>query len=222
MDQLDRPRVRVASHLVPWHSQEASTCRLRLVLSASSCCLDRRQQVSQRRTADLLHKTRSITHFGKYPDWPLSETAMLVNNTFTVKAAGALYLPMIGQIQAAGLREDELAKLINNRLQAQSGHDEPAVAFIRRMQNPSSQGSGSAERPRNGPDRPTLIVPRGPSRRSAIEREWFRHARRNLARQRSNPWNGNEPRRTRIATQTAAGCDGARNGGAKRCYGGAC
>ncbi len=83
--------------------------------------------------------------------------AMLVNNTFTINSAGALYLPMIGQIPAAGLREDELAKLITDRLQAISGLRERAV--VRRMQHPSSQASGSAERPRNGPDRPTLIVP---------------------------------------------------------------
>ena len=85
--------------------------------------------------------------------------AMLVNNTFTIDSAGALYLPMIGQIPAAGLREDELAKLITDRLQAMSGLRERAVTFVRRMQHPSSQASGSAERPRNGPDRPTLIVP---------------------------------------------------------------
>ena len=74
--------------------------------------------------------------------------AMLVNNTFTIDSAGALYLPMIGQIPAAGPREDELAKLITDRLQAMSGLRERAVTSVRRMQHPSSQASGSAERPR--------------------------------------------------------------------------
>ena len=85
--------------------------------------------------------------------------AMLVNNTFTIDSAGALYLPMIGQIPAAGLREDELAKLITDRLQAMSGLHERAVTTVQRMQHPSSRASGSAERPRNGPDRPSMIVP---------------------------------------------------------------
>ncbi len=85
--------------------------------------------------------------------------AMLVNNTFTINSAGALHLPMIGQTPAAGLREDELAKLITDRLQAMSGLRERAVTSVRRIQHPSSQASGSAERLRNGPDRPTLIVP---------------------------------------------------------------
>ena len=94
--------------------------------------------------------------------------AMLVNDTFTINSAGALYLPLIGQIPAAGLREDELAKLITDRLQAMSGLHERAVTLVRRMQHPSSQASGSAERPRNGPDRPTLIVPglRSPQERN--------------------------------------------------------
>ena len=123
--------------------------------------------------------------------------AMLVNNTFTIDSAGALYLPMIGQIPAAGLREDELAKLITDRLQAMSGLHERAVTTVQRMQHPSSRASGSAERPRNGPDRPTMIVPGAKEPAGAQSSvNGSRTPGRSLSRQRSNLWNGSEPRRT--------------------------
>ena len=40
---------------------------------------------------------------------------------FTIGSDGALDLPMIGHIPAAGLRKSELAQLITDRLQARSG-----------------------------------------------------------------------------------------------------
>ena len=148
----------------------------------------------------------SYTLSGRYLE------AMLVNNTFTIDSAGALYLPMIGVFPAAGLREDELAKRINDRLQAMSGLRERAVTFVRRMQIPSSRTSGSAERPRNGPDRPTLIVP-GANEPAGAQSSVNGSGMPPVAttQQRGANQGG------RIAARPAARSDGARNGGAKGC-----
>ncbi|AEG57998.1 polysaccharide biosynthesis/export family protein [Sinorhizobium meliloti] len=54
--------------------------------------------------------------------------AALPNGTFTIGSAGALELPGIGRVPAAGLHASELAKLIADRLQARSGsHDSPVT-----------------------------------------------------------------------------------------------
>jgi hypothetical protein len=82
--------------------------------------------------------------------------ASLLNNTFTIDSSGELHLPMIGRIQAAGLRTDVLAKLIADRLQAESGVRERAVTTVQRMQPPASAASSPVAPP--GPNRPALIV----------------------------------------------------------------
>ena len=78
--------------------------------------------------------------------------AMLVNNTFTIDLSGALDLPMIGQLPAAGLREDELAKLITDRLQVMSGLHERAVTSVQRM--PQGERTKAAVLQRGPPPAP--------------------------------------------------------------------
>ncbi|HET9536801.1 MAG TPA: polysaccharide biosynthesis/export family protein [Mesorhizobium sp.] len=78
--------------------------------------------------------------------------AMLVNNTFTIDSSGALDLPMIGQLPAAGLREDELAKLITDRLQVMSGLHERAVTSVQRM--PQGERTKAAVLQRGPPPAP--------------------------------------------------------------------
>ena len=58
--------------------------------------------------------------------------AALLNNSFTIGSGGMLELPTIGKVQAAGLTEQDLAKLIAERLQARSGFQERAVAKVHR------------------------------------------------------------------------------------------
>ncbi|TJV60911.1 MAG: hypothetical protein E5Y18_03605, partial [Mesorhizobium sp.] len=41
--------------------------------------------------------------------------ALQLNHSFTIDSTGTLDLPLIGSIAAAGLREEELAKLISDR-----------------------------------------------------------------------------------------------------------
>ena len=58
--------------------------------------------------------------------------AALLNNSFGIDSTGMLELPTIGKVQAAGLTEQDLAKLIVERLQARSGFQERAVAKVHR------------------------------------------------------------------------------------------
>lgn len=58
-----------------------------------------------------------------------------LNGAFTIDAAGTLHLPVIGQVVAAGLRENDLAKLIDDRLQARSGFDVRPVTTVQRRRS---------------------------------------------------------------------------------------
>ncbi|PDT37537.1 hypothetical protein CO656_24395 [Sinorhizobium sp. FG01] len=61
----------------------------------------------------------------------------LLNDTFTIGTGGTLELPGIGRLPAAGLSENELAKLITDRLQVRSGSDQrPVTKVQRRMSAP--------------------------------------------------------------------------------------
>ncbi|WP_292161418.1 polysaccharide biosynthesis/export family protein [Mesorhizobium sp.] len=73
--------------------------------------------------------------------------ALQLNHTFTIDSAGTLDLPMIGTIAAAGLREEELATLISDRLQARSGRQERADTTVKLIPNPPSDITGSVEHP---------------------------------------------------------------------------
>ncbi|SJM29419.1 polysaccharide biosynthesis/export family protein [Mesorhizobium delmotii] len=73
--------------------------------------------------------------------------ALQLNHTFTIDSAGTLDLPVIGNIAAAGLREEELAELISDRLQVRSGRQERADTTVKLIQNPPSDITGSVEHP---------------------------------------------------------------------------
>lgn len=91
--------------------------------------------------------------------------ALQLNNTFTIDSSGTLDLPMIGNIVAAGLREKELAELISDRLQARSGRQERADTTVKRIQDPSSDITGSVEHPgkQKAPEAPADAADESPS-----------------------------------------------------------
>jgi protein involved in polysaccharide export with SLBB domain len=84
--------------------------------------------------------------------------ASMLTDAFTIGSAGSLELPIIGHVPAAGLRADELAKLITDRLQARSGLTERPVTTVQLKQYPSLAVRGSVERPGKYPYRPNLTV----------------------------------------------------------------
>lgn len=82
--------------------------------------------------------------------------ALQLNDTFTIDSAGTLDLPVIGNLAAAGLREEELAELISDRLQARSGRQERADTTVKLIRNLPSDITGSVEHPglRKAPEPP--------------------------------------------------------------------
>ncbi len=82
----------------------------------------------------------------------------MLTDAFTIGSAGSLELPIIAHVPAAGLRADELAKLITDRLQARSGLTERPVTTVQLKQYPSLAVRGSVERPGKYRYRPNLTV----------------------------------------------------------------
>ncbi|MDG4883043.1 polysaccharide biosynthesis/export family protein [Mesorhizobium sp. WSM4884] len=68
-----------------------------------------------------------------------------LNRSFSIDATGTLDLPNIGSIAAAGLRADELARLIADRLQARSGGPERPDTTVQRMVQPAAETTASVE-----------------------------------------------------------------------------
>ncbi|CAH2400141.1 polysaccharide biosynthesis/export family protein [Mesorhizobium ventifaucium] len=89
--------------------------------------------------------------------------ALQLNHTFTIDSTGTLDLPLIGSIAAAGLREEELAKLISDRLQARSGRQERADITVKLIQNSASDLTGSVEVKQEAPEPPADAASDGSS-----------------------------------------------------------
>ncbi|KUM26883.1 hypothetical protein AU467_19340 [Mesorhizobium loti] len=68
-----------------------------------------------------------------------------LNRNFSIDSNGKVDLPNIGSIGAAGLRTDELAKLITDRLQARSGLPERPETTVRRILEPATETTNSVE-----------------------------------------------------------------------------
>ncbi|WP_292345398.1 polysaccharide biosynthesis/export family protein [Mesorhizobium sp.] len=68
-----------------------------------------------------------------------------LNRNFSVDSTGKVDLPNIGSIGAAGLRTDELAKLITDRLQARSGLPERPETTVQRILEPAMETTNSVE-----------------------------------------------------------------------------
>ncbi|TIQ29513.1 MAG: hypothetical protein E5X48_29980 [Mesorhizobium sp.] len=68
-----------------------------------------------------------------------------LNRSFSIDATGTLDLPNIGGIAAAGLRADELARLIADRLQARSGGAERPDTTVQRVVQPAAETTASVE-----------------------------------------------------------------------------
>lgn len=66
-----------------------------------------------------------------------------LNRDFGIDSTGRLDLPNIGSIAAAGLRTDELAKMIADRLQARSGLPERPETIVQRILKPAAETTGS-------------------------------------------------------------------------------
>ncbi|SIT58441.1 conserved exported hypothetical protein [Mesorhizobium prunaredense] len=89
--------------------------------------------------------------------------ALQLNHSFTIDSTGTLDLPLIGSIAAAGLREEELAKLISDRLQARSGRQERADITVKLIQNSSSDLTASVEVKQAAPEPPADAASDGSS-----------------------------------------------------------
>ncbi|RWD50754.1 MAG: hypothetical protein EOS36_30255 [Mesorhizobium sp.] len=66
-----------------------------------------------------------------------------LNRDFNIDSTGRVDLPNIGSVGAAGLRTDELAKLIADRLQARSGLPERPETIVQRILKPAAETTGS-------------------------------------------------------------------------------
>ncbi|WP_292592959.1 polysaccharide biosynthesis/export family protein [Mesorhizobium sp.] len=80
--------------------------------------------------------------------------ALQLNHSFTIDSTGTLDLPLIGSIAAAGLREEELAELISDRLQARSGRQERADITVKLIQSSPSDLTASVEVKQEAPEPP--------------------------------------------------------------------
>ncbi|WP_287288398.1 polysaccharide biosynthesis/export family protein [Mesorhizobium sp.] len=89
--------------------------------------------------------------------------ALQLNHSFTIDSTGTLDLPLIGSIAAAGLREEELAKLISDRLQARSGRQERADITVKLIQNSPSDLTASVEVKQEAPEPPADAASDGSS-----------------------------------------------------------
>lgn len=89
--------------------------------------------------------------------------ALQLNHSFTIDSTGTLDLPLIGSIAAAGLREEELAKLISDRLQARSGRQERADITVKLIQSSSSDLTASVEVKQEAPEPPADAASDGSS-----------------------------------------------------------
>ncbi|WP_051505578.1 polysaccharide biosynthesis/export family protein [Mesorhizobium sp. WSM2561] len=89
--------------------------------------------------------------------------ALQLNHSFTIDSTGTLDLPLIGSIAAAGLREEELAKLISDRLQARSGRQERADITVKLIQNSPSDLTASVEGKQEAPEPPADAASDGSS-----------------------------------------------------------
>ncbi|RUT99979.1 hypothetical protein EOD23_24160, partial [Mesorhizobium sp. USDA-HM6] len=66
-----------------------------------------------------------------------------LNRNFSIDPTGKVDLPNIGSVDAAGLRPDELAKLIADRLQARSGLPERPETTVERILEPAMETTDS-------------------------------------------------------------------------------
>lgn len=89
--------------------------------------------------------------------------ALQLNHSFTIDSTGTLDLPLIGSIAAAGLREEELAKLISDRLQARSGRQERADITVKLIQSSPSDLTASVEVKQEAPEQPADAASDGSS-----------------------------------------------------------
>lgn len=84
-----------------------------------------------------------------------------LNRSFSIDSTGRLDLPNIGSIGAAGLRTDELAKLIADRLQARSGLPERPETIVQRILKPATETTGSVA-PEGDQTAPEAMAPTAP------------------------------------------------------------
>ena len=89
--------------------------------------------------------------------------ALQLNHSFTIDSTGTLDLPLIGSIAAAGLREEELAKLISDRLQTRSGRQERADITVKLIQSSPSDLTASVEVKQEAPEPPADAASDGSS-----------------------------------------------------------
>ncbi|MDX8501608.1 polysaccharide biosynthesis/export family protein [Mesorhizobium sp. VK4C] len=96
-----------------------------------------------------------------------------LNRNFSIDSTGKVDLPNIGSIGAAGLRTDELAKLITDRLQARSGLPERPETTVQRILEPAMETTNSVESAGDqAPPEPSAVAAANGSRSLAgLEKE---------------------------------------------------
>jgi exopolysaccharide production protein ExoF len=88
----------------------------------------------------------------KVQEWPD------ITGEYTVTADGALSLPLIGNINAVGLRPSELGQQISDRLKERSGVSEQVLTAVEIAQYRPFAIMGDVQRPGQHPYRPGLTV----------------------------------------------------------------
>jgi len=88
----------------------------------------------------------------KVQEWPD------ITGEYTVNADGAVSLPLIGNINAAGLRPSELGQQISDRLKERSGGSEQVLTAVEIAQYRPFAIMGDVQRPGQYPYRPGLTV----------------------------------------------------------------
>ena len=108
--------------------------------------------------------------------------ALVLNDVFTIGTEGFLDLPIVGRVLAAGLRTNELTKLITYRLQERSGFAiRPlivrALTTVQRRQSAASSDSAKIEEPPpsavklSADGSRTPVEPAATAQQQALERE---------------------------------------------------
>jgi protein involved in polysaccharide export with SLBB domain len=108
-----------------------------------------RIRVNEWRTVRI-NETRAAT--GQANEWEMMSGEYMVN------AAGAISMPLVGEVQAAGLATDKLATVISERLQAKVGMVPRPEVAVEIIQFRSFYILGAVNRPGDYPFRPGLTV----------------------------------------------------------------
>jgi protein involved in polysaccharide export with SLBB domain len=135
---------------VPQVARLASASVVCLLATLSGASAEDYRLGVQDRIRVTVHEWRAS--LGEVHDWKA------ITGEFTIGASGAISLPLIGSIPAAGHRPEELADIVSRRLQAKVGLAAPPDTAVEVVQFRPFYVVGRVERPGEFPYRPGLNV----------------------------------------------------------------